>query len=758
MRAGQYRRALDRISRNVADVARTVGRYLGTTERTDADLDDAARVLHPAIVAGREQARQAAITFTQAQARLQGYQGTVPVPAPREYAEESTKKALKEVTDDAGGDLEKAVARTAVRHTEDAARKTVEDVSTMSEKPDPAGGEREPIRWARQLTGAENCPFCVIMASRGAVYLSRNTAMGDVERKNNKNMYDGINRYHNGCDCVAVPVYDWNNWEGRKTAQYLYAAVYQKALETYPDQDAFEAVRLYMVHDLKSDELKVPQLRNDEVDVPDQAVEDVPDFVSDDLLSQETKDLIDGTADRLPDTKEEWETIRKQSGATQLEIRREDQAKYHEQRAKDLTKRAKDYDSWSPTNAEKDRAQAKADRALAKKYRAGKEDDLLLKQLDQMGVDPNDSIGYNLDKDGKILPPQSYLDRVDEVQKVGYAALDDYKRALDTDGILADLIKARDDAERELEVRMQEVIRLQREGVLRRSAARSKVDEDLGVDDWLEAMSKAEEDATEVEFDRALEIAQERGEEARLAVRAARDEATARRGELLRQLVGSRRPMAEDGDMTVAEGKTNPKGAYGYERPAAEEDIAKIRRASTFFPKSWVEKMEATRGALYATTSNRAYYRAKSPFSNVPGDQINVSKNGGNYRRGAFTDYTEQIAAHEIGHRMEKTLPAIARLEWAYLYRRATSKGKREALKWVGSGAKDEKAFHDGFRSAYTGKSYGDPDQRPWEYDSWEVFTTGLESLYGDDASYQDTDGDLQSFILGILLTVGGPV
>lgn len=762
MRAAEYRRRLDQISRNVADLARSVGRFLATTGRTDDDLADAARVLHPVITAGREQAHDAAVTFLQGQAKVQGYTDTVPVPQVREYPQEALEKALKDAV---GGeavpaDMDRTVARTAVRHTEDAARKTVEDAATMSAEDDPKTGKSRPvIGWARQLTGAENCPFCVIMASRGAVYHSRQTALYSGGDQWSSDLNDGMGRYHTGCDCVAVPVYDLKKWEGNATARRLYSQVYKAALKKYPDDDAFTAVRKFMVYDLEDDGLKVPQMRDGEIDTPDQ--DDVPDFVSTDLLSAETRELIDGMEDRLPATKEGWEEIRKTSGMTHRQARRDQVARVYEDKAKESSRRARDYAKSDPDYAQEYRDQAKKHRAYAKEVRAGKRDveeviDYTVKMND---LDPDEGVGYELDKDGKILPPQSYLDRVDEVQKVGRSAMADYQRALDTDPELRNLVEARDRADRDLEARMTEVVRLQREDAERRRAARAAIDEpDTGGDDdidaWLEKMSQASEDATDVEFDRALEAAQARGEEARLAARAAREAATARRGDLLHQVVGSRRPMASRDDITVTPGREDPRGNYGAERPGTEDDLEKIRKAATAFPKEWVEKMESERGGLYVTFSDRAYYRAKNPFSTNPGDHINLCDYGRNYQQGYFGNYMEQIAAHEIGHRMEKTLPAIARLEWAYLTRRATSKGKRENLKWVGSGKRDEKAFHDGFRNAYTGKAYGDPDSRPWDYDAWEVFTTGIEALYGDDTAYQDADGDLQSFILGILLTV----
>lgn len=62
-----------------------------------------------------------------------------------------------------------------------------------------------PRAWARVLTGARSCWFCVMCASRGPVYRSAENA-GD-----NKGPW---NSYHDHCDCKVVPVFDHRNWEG----------------------------------------------------------------------------------------------------------------------------------------------------------------------------------------------------------------------------------------------------------------------------------------------------------------------------------------------------------------------------------------------------------------------------------------------------------------------------------------------------------------------------------------------------------------
>lgn len=64
--------------------------------------------------------------------------------------------------------------------------------------------QAEPVGWARRLTGAENCGFCVMLASRGAVYKSEHSAKYRSDMR----------RFHDGCDCEVVPVYDVNDWPG----------------------------------------------------------------------------------------------------------------------------------------------------------------------------------------------------------------------------------------------------------------------------------------------------------------------------------------------------------------------------------------------------------------------------------------------------------------------------------------------------------------------------------------------------------------
>jgi hypothetical protein len=56
--------------------------------------------------------------------------------------------------------------------------------------------KREGVRWARVPTGKKTCSWCLILASRDAVYASEKSA---------STRSDG-HRYHGKCDCVATRI------------------------------------------------------------------------------------------------------------------------------------------------------------------------------------------------------------------------------------------------------------------------------------------------------------------------------------------------------------------------------------------------------------------------------------------------------------------------------------------------------------------------------------------------------------------------
>lgn len=82
---------------------------------------------------------------------------------------------------------------------------------------------KQPLAWARVLTGAENCGFCVMLASRGPVYTSAEDAgrgkASDTHPDANDTQW--INTYHPHCDCLVVPVYNYAKWPGKEAHEEL---------------------------------------------------------------------------------------------------------------------------------------------------------------------------------------------------------------------------------------------------------------------------------------------------------------------------------------------------------------------------------------------------------------------------------------------------------------------------------------------------------------------------------------------------------
>ena len=126
------------------------------------------------------------------------------------------------------------VAMTAVREVEMAARRQI--IGAVKNDPEPVLQG-----WARVATGSETCAWCLMLISRGAyvnhkgnfayaeaatagIALDDETVLdlwkesgGDLE-KFREETEDYIEEWHTGCDCLAVPVFDVENWPGRDSA------------------------------------------------------------------------------------------------------------------------------------------------------------------------------------------------------------------------------------------------------------------------------------------------------------------------------------------------------------------------------------------------------------------------------------------------------------------------------------------------------------------------------------------------------------
>lgn len=161
----------------------------------------------------------------------------------KEALEPSKQGILRENTNDS--DLAQLVQR-ATKEVENGARKTILRAVQDEETRDP-----EVKAWARVATGRETCGFCMMLISRGPVYFSAEDAGLDlddtsaldlIEEGDETALDEAKNRWHPGCDCKVVPVFDRKNWEGRDA--YLKAEeLWKKATSGYRGKDALNALR-----------------------------------------------------------------------------------------------------------------------------------------------------------------------------------------------------------------------------------------------------------------------------------------------------------------------------------------------------------------------------------------------------------------------------------------------------------------------------------------------------------------------------------
>lgn len=117
------------------------------------------------------------------------------------------------------------IMEAAERHAFDAGRQAVADTAAGGKvRPDPKtrpsrsdyrAAEGVELGWARVLTGAENCPWCAMLASRGPVY-SKDTVLTASGKHEGRT-------FHANCDCKAVLVVKGKRWDGEAEYKRLKA-------------------------------------------------------------------------------------------------------------------------------------------------------------------------------------------------------------------------------------------------------------------------------------------------------------------------------------------------------------------------------------------------------------------------------------------------------------------------------------------------------------------------------------------------------
>jgi hypothetical protein len=180
-----------------------------------------------------------------------------------------------------------------------------------------------------------------------------------------------------------------------------------------------------------------------------------------------------------------------------------------------------------------------------------------------------------------------------------------------------------------------------------------------------------------------------------------------------------------------------------------------IREAEQVFPTAWLVAADK-RGPLNIVHSDRAYFLAQQ------GKADTLAMSTDTYDpHSAFSSYPAEVTAHELGHRMEQTIPGLTHLEFALVRRKALDKygelPQPSSLSAVTGSAgyrPDEVTLEDEWPEPYTGKTYEHRDPTDPAAQSWELFQVSLQDTFGrSNRVYAGLQG--QIFALGALALLG---
>lgn len=185
--------------------------------------------------------------------------------------------------------------------------------------------------------------------------------------------------------------------------------------------------------------------------------------------------------------------------------------------------------------------------------------------------------------------------------------------------------------------------------------------------------------------------------------------------------------------------------------------LDQVRTAEQYYPTDWLELADA-RGPLNVLHGARQFFRAGSGNEN---DTIALNDDALSWYDGAFQSDPYEITVHELGHRMEQAVPGLTYLEFALVRRRATradgtlEEGRRlRDVTGNSAYADHEITYEDQWANPYAGKSYEWRGPEDPAAQSWELFQTSVQDLWGR-GSYVLAGTTGQRFALGVLAALG---
>lgn len=224
MKPEEYAAQQALISAAVARYVASFAQFFVRPVLTVAEWLNVLQLVFPEIQRRREQSAELAREFYDAHRELY-YPGLPRNDRPLEGTEfpefvknmEPVRQRMSQ--EDAPQDAVAALALRAVREVENAGRQQI--IHAVSNDPSSTIVKG----WARVATGRETCAWCLMLISRGPVYLGASTAGLDLDDTSAQQMIaagedvsDYMEQWHDGCDCKVVPVFDRQDWFGKDAA------------------------------------------------------------------------------------------------------------------------------------------------------------------------------------------------------------------------------------------------------------------------------------------------------------------------------------------------------------------------------------------------------------------------------------------------------------------------------------------------------------------------------------------------------------
>lgn len=231
MNPDEYAAQQAAISYSILNYIRGLGRFFTIPKLSMTDWLNLLNAVFPQITAGRTASATLARAFYDSE-RAEAFPAALRLDRPLEGSTfetfvrdmEPTRARMQQP--ETPQDALTQFAVRSVREVENAGRQQIIHAVDNDPVMAPQSETRTLRGWARVATGSYTCAWCLMLVSRGPVYFGADTAGLDLNEEDatrliaaGEDVSDYMQEWHTGCDCKAVPVFNYETWWGRPAAE-----------------------------------------------------------------------------------------------------------------------------------------------------------------------------------------------------------------------------------------------------------------------------------------------------------------------------------------------------------------------------------------------------------------------------------------------------------------------------------------------------------------------------------------------------------